>query len=71
MGYNYMVQLVVTLNAQSPSGGMADAADSKSADRNIVGVRVPSRAGCRHEHAVLRREHNFSSRLAPTRALLA
>ena len=29
---------------QCPSGGMVDAADSKSADGNIVGVRLPPRA---------------------------
>ena len=35
-----------------PSGGMADAADSKSAIRNGVGVQVPSRAPIRNRLSV-------------------
>ena len=36
--YNHLVKTA------GPSGGMADAVDSKSTDSNIVGVQVPSRA---------------------------
>ncbi len=36
--------IIMFVVISGPSGGMADAADSKSAVREYVGVRVPSRA---------------------------
>ena len=46
MALSYNIS-VARFNTICPSGGMADAVDSKSTDSNIVGVQVPSRAlGC-------------------------
>ena len=42
-----------------PSGGMADAVDSKSTNGDIVGVQVPSRA--LHERFELRHLHRRNS----------
>ena len=42
-GVSYNSSVAIYSNT-CPSGGMADAVDSKSTDSNIVGVQVPSRA---------------------------